>query len=88
MSDKPTGKGKPLPPLKTDEDAERFVDTADLSEYDLSGGQMVQFEFERKTTQVNVRMPDGLVQAIKAKAKARGIPYQRYIREALEKSLR
>jgi hypothetical protein len=29
---------KKLPPLLTDEDAERFVDEADLSEYDLSGG--------------------------------------------------
>jgi hypothetical protein len=29
---------KKLPVLLTDEDAERFVDEADLSEYDLSGG--------------------------------------------------
>lgn len=29
---------KKLPTLLTDEDAERFVDEADLSEYDLSGG--------------------------------------------------
>lgn len=28
---------KPLPPLNSDEEAERFVDEADLSEYDLSG---------------------------------------------------
>ena len=29
---------KKLPTLLTDEEAERFVDEADLSEYDLSGG--------------------------------------------------
>ena len=28
---------KPMPALLTDEEAERFVETADLSEYDLSG---------------------------------------------------
>jgi predicted DNA binding CopG/RHH family protein len=32
-------------------------------------------------------MPEGLVKAIKDRAKARGIPYQRFIREALEKAL-
>ena len=47
----------------------------------------MQFEFEAKSAQINMRMPEGLVKAIKAKAAARGIPYQRFIRETLEKSL-
>ena len=79
---------KPLPLLKTDEEAARFVDQADLAEYDLSGGQVTRFEFEKKTAQVNMRMPEGLVKAVKAKAAKRGIPYQRFIREAIEKALR
>ncbi len=79
---------KPLPLLKTDAEATRFVDQADLSEYDLSGGKVTHFEFEKKTAQVNMRMPEGLVKAVKAKAAKRGIPYQRFIREAIEKALR
>ena len=39
---------KKLPILKTDEEAEKFIDTADLSEYDLSGFKKVHFEFSRK----------------------------------------
>jgi len=78
---------KDLPPLRSDEDAERFVDEADLSAYDLSGFQPVRFEFEEKSAQVNMRMSQRLLDAIKAQAKARGIPYQRYIRETLEQAL-
>ena len=36
---------KKLPVLLTDEDAERFIETADLSEYDLSGFRPMRFEF-------------------------------------------
>lgn len=42
-------KKKPLPHFTTDEDAERFVDQADLTEYDLTGGKNMRFEFERKS---------------------------------------
>ncbi|MCP3701872.1 MAG: hypothetical protein GY954_02950, partial [Alteromonas sp.] len=37
--------------------------------------------------QINMRMPENLIEAVKAKAKLRGIPYQRFIRETLEKAL-
>ncbi len=79
---------KPLPRLKSDEAAERFVDTADLTEYDLTGLKSTHFEFEKKSTQVNLRMPEGLLRAVKERAKRRGIPYQRFIRETLERALR
>lgn len=78
---------EPLPPLKTDEDAERFVDEADLSEYDLRGFKPARFEFEKKSARVNMRLPEPLLNAVKAKARARGIPYQRFIREAIERAL-
>lgn len=87
-TNKPTDKKQPLPRFESDEAAEKFVEEADLSEYDLSGGQPMAFEFEKKTTQVNMRMPEKLVDAIKAKARSRGMPYQRFIRETLEKALR
>jgi predicted DNA binding CopG/RHH family protein len=78
---------KALPHFATDEDAERFVAEADLTDYDLSGGRPMHFEFERKTVQVTMRMPESLVKAVKAKAAERGIPYQQFIREAIEKAL-
>jgi predicted DNA binding CopG/RHH family protein len=78
---------KKIPIFKTDEEAERFVETADLSEYDLSGAKPVQFEFERKDARVNMRLPKTLLAALKEQAKQRGIPYQRLIREALEQAV-
>ncbi len=75
------------PPLKTDEAAERFVDHADLTRYDLSGFRSMNFEFEKKTARVNMRLPEPLLRAVKAKAQTRGIPYQRLIREAIERAL-
>ena len=78
---------KPLPHLRSDEEAERFLESADLIEHDLSGFKPAHFEFERKTTQVNLRMPAGLLKAVKERARKRGIPYQRFIRETLERAL-
>ena len=43
---------KKIPTFKSEKGAEVFVDTADLTEYDLSGGQLVRFAFERKTARV------------------------------------
>ncbi len=78
---------KKIPTFKTDREAERFIDTADLSDYDLSGARPVRFEFEKKDARVNMRLPRALLDALKERAKRRGIPYQRFIREALEQAL-
>src|SRR5262245_34967620 len=78
---------KPIPQLNNDEAAERFVDEADLSEYDLSAFKPTHFEFEKKDSIVNLRLPRALLAALKAKAAKRGIPYQRLIREGMEKVL-
>ena len=48
-------KPKRLPVLVTDEDAERFIETADLSEYDLSGFRPMRFEFESQPERTDVR---------------------------------
>ena len=78
----------PVPPaLKTDEAAESFVDQADLTHYDLSRFRPMNFEFEKKTARVNMRLPESLLRAVQAKARTRGIPYQRLIREAIERAL-
>ena len=78
---------KKIPILSTDDEAERFVEDADLRGYDLSGFTAARFEFDRKTARVNMRLPERLLDAVKARAKARGIPYQRLIREALERAV-
>lgn len=64
-----------------------FIDEADLSEYDLSGFRPMHFEFAPKDGRVNMRLPCDLLAAVKAQAKRRGSPYQRYIREALERAV-
>jgi predicted DNA binding CopG/RHH family protein len=69
--------------LTTDEEAEAFLEQ-DLSDLDFAQFKPVRFEFARKDARVNMRLPEPLLEAIKARAKARGIPYQRFIREALE----
>ena len=44
----PPPEKKTIPTFQTDEEAEKFVDTADLSEYDFSGFKIVHFEFKPK----------------------------------------
>lgn len=79
---------KQLPSLTSDEAAERFVDEADLSQYDLSAFKPHSFEFAPKSKQVNMRFPEALLDAVKAKAAAQGVTYQRFIRQTLEAVLR
>jgi predicted DNA binding CopG/RHH family protein len=78
---------KRFPDLKTDEEAERFVETADLSEYDFSDFKPFSFEFEPKSKSVTMRLPETLLNAVKAKAAQQGIPYQRLIRQTLEREV-
>ena len=78
---------KKIPTFKTDDEAARFVETVDLSKYDLSGLNRVMFEFEKKSAQLNRRVPAGLLEAVKKRSAMRGIPYTRFIREAVESAL-
>ena len=52
---------KKVPTLKTDTEAEHFVATADLSNYDLSGLKPVRFEFEKKRAQLNLLLQQRLL---------------------------
>ena len=76
-----------IPSFATDEEAERFVETADLAEHDLSGFRPVQFEFQSKGAQINMRLPQAMLDAVRAEAKRQGVPYQRFIRIAIERAL-
>jgi predicted DNA binding CopG/RHH family protein len=77
---------KKVPRLKTDKQAEVFL-ARDLSGLDFSQFKPVHFEFEKKDDQLNMRLPRPLLEAVKARAKARGVPYTRFIRETLERAL-
>ncbi|MEM1377243.1 MAG: CopG family antitoxin [Pseudomonadota bacterium] len=80
---------KKMPILRTDEEAEHFVDTADLSEYDLSGFRPMSefFEFEKKDARLEVRVAGSQLDALKAAAKAKGIPHTRLARKFIEDGL-
>lgn len=79
--------GKPLPLFSSDDEAEAFVGSADLTNYDLSALKPTHFEFSSKDARVNMRLPTDLLEAVKATAARKGMPYQRFIRQALEQAL-
>ena len=78
---------KKIPAFETDEQAQDFVDTANLKDYELSGGTPVQFEFEVKSAHINMRVPQPLLDAVKERARVRGIPYTRFIRQLMEREV-
>lgn len=83
----PSKKLKPLPVLRSDAEAEDFVANSDLTQYDLSVGRVMRFEFEEKASQLSMRMPTKLLEAVKSKAKRRKVPYTRYIRMLIERDI-
>ena len=78
---------KKLPVFKTDKEADKFLDR-DLSYYiNAENFAPFQFEFRPKQKSVNLRISEELLNAVRAVAHRRGIPYQRYIRQTLEAAL-
>jgi predicted DNA binding CopG/RHH family protein len=75
-----------VPRMTTDEQVEAFLEQ-DLSDLDFSQFKPVNFEFENKAARLNMRLPATLMEAVKSRAKARGVPYTRFIREVLEAAL-
>jgi len=75
-----------VPKLRSDRAAEAFLEQ-DLSGLDFTQFRPVHFEFEKKTAQLNMRLPESLLAAVKRQSSVRGIPYTRFVREALELAL-
>jgi predicted DNA binding CopG/RHH family protein len=75
-----------VPDMTTDEEAEAFLDE-DLSDLDFTQFEKLDWERMPKTARITLRVPEPLVEALKARAKERGIPYQRLLREAIEKAV-
>ena len=78
---------KKFPEFKTDAEAEEFVATADLGEFDFSDMKPMRFELRRKDKSVSLRLPEQLLDEVRNTAKRAGIPYQRFIRMAIERAL-
>lgn len=78
---------KKFPEFKTDAEAERFVAEADLSAYDFSDMKPMRFELKRKDKTVSLRLPEALLDAVRQRAERAGMPYQRFIRMAVERAL-
>ncbi|MDR0578630.1 MAG: BrnA antitoxin family protein [Candidatus Accumulibacter sp.] len=77
---------KRVPEFKTDADAETFLEQ-DLSKLDFRQFKPMRFEVAKKEAALNMRLPAVLMDAVRAKAKAKGIPYARYVRMVLEADL-
>ena len=73
--------------FKSDTEAEQFVDTADLSQYDFSDMRPMLFELRPKNRSVSLRLPEALLAEVRARAMHAGIPYQRFMRLAIERAI-
>jgi predicted DNA binding CopG/RHH family protein len=76
-----------FPAVRSDRAAASFVADGDLTRYDLSGLKPVRFEFAPKSARLNMRLPEDLLAAVKDAAADSGVPYQRFIRQLLERAL-
>ena len=79
---------KRVPRFKTDQEAEQFLEQ-DLTDYlNLKNFSPVTFELLPKTKQVNLRFSEPLLNAVRQRAAQEGISYQKFIRRAVEGSLK
>jgi predicted DNA binding CopG/RHH family protein len=76
-----------LPRFESDEAAEAFVASADLATFDLSEPRPVRCEIARKDARANTRLAAPLLDAVKERAARLGMPYRRFIRDALERDV-
>lgn len=72
--------------MTTDKEARDFLES-DLSGLDFSQFKPVRFELKPKDKALSLRLPESLLAAIRKEARREGIPYQRFIRAAIEKAL-
>ena len=79
---------KKVPRFKSDQEAEQFLDR-DMTDYlNLKNFTPVTFELLPKTKQVNLRFSEPLLNAVRQRAEQEGISYQKFIRRAVEGSLK
>lgn len=78
---------KPLPELASDEEAERFVDEADLCEDDQSGFAPVKTSRGGSPSRYTLRMPSELFARIDRRAGETNVSIDSYVLGLAEKNL-
>jgi len=78
---------KKFPDFKSDDEADAWLQGADLTEYDLSDMKKVRFELARKDASISLHLPAALLATLKAQAAKANIPTQRLIRMLIEAQL-
>ena len=80
---------KPIPKFANEDDERRFWEQNDSSEYlDWSQAQQVVMPKLKPTTKtISLRLPQHLLDSIKAAANARDVPYQSLIKVWLQEKL-
>ena len=78
---------KKFPDLKSDEEADAWLQGADLTEYDLTDMKKVRFELARKDASISLRLPTALLASLRAEAAKANMPTQRLIRMLIEAQL-
>jgi predicted DNA binding CopG/RHH family protein len=78
---------KKFPDLKSDDEADRWLQRADLTEYDLTEMKKVRFELARKDASISLRLPAALLATLRAEAAKANMPTQRLIRMLIEAQL-
>ncbi len=76
-----------FPDLNSDEQADEWLQAADLTDYDLSDMRKVRFELARKDRSISLRLPAALLATLKAEAVKANMPTQRLIRMMIETQL-
>ncbi|MBO0663266.1 BrnA antitoxin family protein [Jiella sp. MQZ9-1] len=78
---------KPLPPLHSDEDAERFIEEADLTECDPAQFKPMTFRRLGQADRMTFELSPDLVRKLSAKAKQDGVAEGDILRRLLEDHL-
>ncbi len=78
---------KKFPDLKSDDEADAWLQGADLTEYDLTEMKKVRFELARKDASISLRLPAALLATLRAQAANAKMPTQRLIRMLIEAQL-
>jgi predicted DNA binding CopG/RHH family protein len=78
---------KKFPDLKSDDEADAWLQGADLTEYDLTDMKKVRFELARKDASISLRLPAALLASLRAEAGKANMPTQRLIRMLIEAQL-
>ena len=79
----------PLPTFHSDQEAERFVAEADLSDYDLSKGRLTTLAFREPPAEqtAEIKLPRADLEAAERNARSEGVPLDAYLGRLVHESL-